>query len=493
MDMAPAAFADRILETAGIGGWEFDVLAGRLLWSALTFRIHEVDPSAQPDLEGALDFYAPEARPVIAKAVQDAIDGGTPWNLELPFITARGRRLWVRACGQAVRAGGRTVKLVGAFEDITERRDLAERAGRLSVVARQMTNAVIMTDADGLTLWVNDAFCRLTGFTIAEVRGRKPGAFLQGPATDPATVRHMAACLARGEGFEVEIVNYNKLRVPYRMAVTCTALRDEAGALTGFIAVESDITARRAAEEEVRRQSAERHRAEALLRDVLEALPSAVTAYDSHERLILTNRSYAAMFPIAAQFATPGRRLEEIIRQAAEAGQYSACGAAGEEREAWVAETLRQTRQTGITHTLALSGGRFVLARESRSETGNLVCVRTDTTELQQAEAALRTLAEQDSLTGLANRACLLAALERQLGRAVADDGAGGALLLFDVDHFKQINDTLGHDAGDGVLVELAGRLRAHIRGGDVAARLGGTSLPCCCPDCATPRLSRSG
>ncbi len=474
MSLAPSAFADRTLEAAGVGGWEMDIATGTLRWSSVTFRIHEVEPPHTPPLSEALDFYPPEARPLVADAVAQAIAHGTPWDLELPFITARGRHIWVRACGRAERDGDRTIKLVGAFEDITARHELAQRAERLSVVARQMTNGVIITDAQGLTEWVNDAFCRLTGFTLDEMRGHKPGHLLQGPETDPATSATMRARLARGEGFEVEIVNYTKQREAYWMAITCTPLQDASGALTGFIAVESDITARHRAEQEVQRLLAEQQRAEALLRDVLEALPSAVSAYDPDLRLILTNSAYAAMFPLAAPFAQPGTPLEALLRQAAQAGQYPEAGDSPGERDAWVAARLARHKVPSPAHTLALPEGRFVLASESRSESGNLVCVRMDTTELQQAEAALRIQAEQDPLTHLANRSCLMAALEQQLAPAVAGLADAGALLLFDVDHFKQINDTLGHDVGDAVLIEVGARLRARARTNDVAARLGG-------------------
>jgi len=467
-------FANRVLEAAGIGGWELDVATEALHWSRLTFLIHEVEPGHQPGLAEGLDFYPPEARPIIAQAVQDALHHGTPWDLELPFVTARGRRLWVRACGLVERLDGRTVKLTGSFEDITARRELTERADRLSLVVRQMTNAVIIADAHGLIEWVNDAFCRLTGYGLDELRGRKPGHVLQGPETDPATVRRMRESLARGEGFEVEIVNYTRQRQPYFMAITCTPLRDAGGTLTGFIAVESDISARREAEREAQRLLTEQRRAEALLRDVLEALPSAVSAYDRNDRLILTNPAYARIFPLTAPFAQPGQPLEAMVRLAVAAGQYPEAGPTPAERDAWIAARLALGREPGPARTLALPGGRCVLASESRSESGNLVCVRMDTTELQQAEAALRRQAEQDPLTLLANRACLLAALDRRLALAADNPAEVGALLIFDVDHFKQINDTLGHDVGDAVLIEVAARLRKRSRANDVAARLGG-------------------
>lgn len=104
MDSTCSTLANRTFETVGIGGWELDVVTGTLRWSSLTFRIHEVDPGQQP----ALDFYPPEARPIIAHAVQEAIAHGTPWDLELPFVTARGRRLWVSSTSRSGLVPGRS-------------------------------------------------------------------------------------------------------------------------------------------------------------------------------------------------------------------------------------------------------------------------------------------------------------------------------------------------------------------------------------------------
>jgi signal transduction histidine kinase/HAMP domain-containing protein/putative methionine-R-sulfoxide reductase with GAF domain len=109
-------------EMARIGGWELDLVNLRLHWSAETCRIHEIDSLAAPPLDQAINFYAPEARAVLQAAVQAGIDQGTPWDLELPLITAKGRRIWVRAQGTTHMLNGQAVKLVGAFQDITERK-----------------------------------------------------------------------------------------------------------------------------------------------------------------------------------------------------------------------------------------------------------------------------------------------------------------------------------------------------------------------------------
>ncbi|RMF74137.1 MAG: response regulator [Acidobacteria bacterium] len=110
-------------DLARIGGWEVDLETMTPLWSPGVYRIHEVPETFQPDLDQAISFYDGEqARETIRQAVERAVATGEGYDLELPFVTARGRRIWVRAIGRAERRDGRTVRLYGAFQDITERK-----------------------------------------------------------------------------------------------------------------------------------------------------------------------------------------------------------------------------------------------------------------------------------------------------------------------------------------------------------------------------------
>jgi PAS domain S-box-containing protein len=116
------AFLDRTGRLAGVGGWELDLTTNVLTWSDQTKRIHEVPPDYVPVVEKAIGFYAPEARDVIARAVQAGIEHGLPWDLELRLITAAGRSIWVQAMGEAEFEGNTAVRLIGAIKDVTEAR-----------------------------------------------------------------------------------------------------------------------------------------------------------------------------------------------------------------------------------------------------------------------------------------------------------------------------------------------------------------------------------
>lgn len=106
-----------------------------------------------------------------------------------------------------------------------------------------------------------------------------------------------------------------------------------------------------------------------------------------------------------------------------------------------------------------------------------------DMTEMKRLQEDLHYQATHDGLTGLANRWMFMQHFEHGIQRA-RRSGQRMALLLLDLDEFKDVNDSHGHAAGDQVLIEMARRLRSSLRTGDVIARLGVTSSRCCCPTC---------
>ena len=124
-------------------------------------------------------------------------------------------------------------------------RAAAESNALLALVAQHSTNGVIITDADGRIEWVNAAFTAITGFELQEIRGRKPGHFLQGPETDPATVRQLRESESRGTACRVEILNYRKNGTTFWQIVDMQPVRDHSGRLINFVANQTDITSER--------------------------------------------------------------------------------------------------------------------------------------------------------------------------------------------------------------------------------------------------------
>jgi PAS domain S-box-containing protein len=116
---------------ARVGGWELVTETMKPHYSEEIFRIHGLEPSMIGALKDPISFYPPEAQPVIRAAVKAALENATPWDLELPLVTAKGQCIWVRTQGRAMLHDGKVVRLFGVLQDITEIK-ATEAALRLS-------------------------------------------------------------------------------------------------------------------------------------------------------------------------------------------------------------------------------------------------------------------------------------------------------------------------------------------------------------------------
>ncbi len=126
------------------------------------------------------------------------------------------------------------------------------QAGKLALVASRTDNIVIITDPQGRIEWVNEAFTRVTEYTLQETRGATPGSFLQGPETDERTAGYMRERLSRGEGFKAEVMNYSKSGRKYWVHIEVQPFHNDSAELAGFTAIESDITEQKRVEDELR-------------------------------------------------------------------------------------------------------------------------------------------------------------------------------------------------------------------------------------------------
>lgn len=135
-----------------------------------------------------------------------------------------------------------TGQMVEAVRQQRKHRISQRELERLSQVVSQTTNGVIITNADGCVEWINDGFTRMSGYSLEDLREKRPGAVLQGQGTDPVVVAHMSAALRRGESFSVDIVNYGRNGRQYWVNINCNPMRNGDGVLQGFMAVQSDIT-----------------------------------------------------------------------------------------------------------------------------------------------------------------------------------------------------------------------------------------------------------
>jgi PAS domain S-box-containing protein len=155
-------FLEQTGTIARVGGWMFDAVHNTLFWSDQVKQIHEVAADFAPTVDIAISFYPGAALETIRKHFTAALHDRQPFNVELPFRTAKGRDLWIRTIGQPVIEDDRVVRVVGAFQDITLQRQIDQR---LRLITENMEDWVALIAADGTPLFVSPSFYRATGWT----------------------------------------------------------------------------------------------------------------------------------------------------------------------------------------------------------------------------------------------------------------------------------------------------------------------------------------
>lgn len=162
----------RTEEMAGVGGWEFDIMTGRMSWTRQLYRIHGVAPRFEPDLESTIQFYPSEARPIFRSALKRCINEGQPFQLELPLVTANDSRRWVRTRGEPHFRRGQTIRVTGMVHDITDRKrveeELQESENRLLRAQRIAHLGNWERDLTTDTLLCSEEMCRIFGWSSNE-------------------------------------------------------------------------------------------------------------------------------------------------------------------------------------------------------------------------------------------------------------------------------------------------------------------------------------
>jgi diguanylate cyclase (GGDEF)-like protein/PAS domain S-box-containing protein len=156
-----------------VGGWEFDILTGKQIWTEEVYRIHEVDHDLHPTVEKGLNFYSPPSRPIIELALQQAIEKGEPFNLELEIITAKGHLRNVHVIGKTDLEHHR---IYGFFQDITERQRLEEKVRQLAFhdALTDLPNRRLMIDHLNHAMGVSKRTGRYAALIFLDLDNFKP-------------------------------------------------------------------------------------------------------------------------------------------------------------------------------------------------------------------------------------------------------------------------------------------------------------------------------
>jgi len=202
-----------------------------------------------------------------------------------------------------------------------------------------------------------------------------------------------------------------------------------------------------------------------LLDTALENMSQGLCMFDAEGRIQLFNERYMAMTG-QTDLELRGRSLLDVLREQKAAGRWQ-----GEPDEFFARQIADAQTGQGATRVMQQRGRSMRIVTQPM-KSGGWVATFEDITEWEQAQAQISHMARHDALTNLPNRTLFREELERVLHLVKRTDQL--AVLCLDLDHFKKINDSLGHPIGDALLKQVAARLRTCVGPGDTVARLGG-------------------
>lgn len=171
---------------------------------------------------------------------------GYSFQDQIKFLSKAGKEIWTNVTANPLfTEEGDYSGVLSMVTDVTQQKEIEEENKKLSDVASLTVSAVIVTDTEGRITWVNKGFERITEYTLSEVIGQKPGHLLQGSNTDKTTNKYMSEAIKNRQGFRVEIANYSKSGREYWLDIEVRPLHNSQNRLTGFMAIEHDITERK--------------------------------------------------------------------------------------------------------------------------------------------------------------------------------------------------------------------------------------------------------
>lgn len=457
---------DKAARLAGLGGWEVDLNDNRISWSTQTCRLHNVPDGYTPDsLEAAYAFYPEAARPILAQAVDRALQEGEGWELELPFQPRGGREMWVRTIGEVHLEDGKPVRLSGAFQDITEQK---RRADALALANERMQLAV---GSGGIGVWEADI---VTGELSFDDRMRErfdlPEAdtllirdwmAMFDPESRPDFRTAWTAAMRHGTSIDVSV------QATIRGELCCFQLsaRVHEGS-DRLIGVCRDRTAEHRMTESLQRERT-------WLETSLSSIGDGVITADPDGRVLWMN-------PVAEQLTgmtvdqASGRKSDTVFRVINEvtgrpcADPIADCLAARK----IVTLEANATLINGQGKVIAVDDSVAPILSETNECLGAIMVFR-DVSEQREHTRLMEQHANLDQTTSLPNRRWFTSALSNVLGRSYSERERH-FLVFCDLDCFKQVNDLHGHAMGDVILRDVGRILRQSFDDTYLVARLGG-------------------
>ncbi|WP_428674062.1 PAS-domain containing protein [Roseibium sp.] len=372
-----------IANVSGVGGWELDIASNTLVWTDKTREIHEVEPGFTPSLELALSFYDQDSRPVFREALDRCISEGTGWDVELPFTTAKGRSLWIRSAGRPIFENGKLTRLVGAFQDITARKQ-SEQAVRYSEAVQRTTlktlsEGILLVTRSGHIQSFNPAAAHLLGYAGEELRGLRLQDLeldIEAQVDDPLSGRELFDLTPT----QPERIDKLTVRVSRPGAAGMAWLRVRARSISaasefkldGVVISLTDISEIKIQEEK--------------LQAIFENFPGGIVYHDEEMRLTAYNETFRRMLKLPRAVIENRPRRQDALLYLAKRGDFGPGNPKEIVRNTFQDFNDKQPSQ----YERITADGRVLDTRAFPTPSGGMVFCLFDVTEKKRAEDAVK-------------------------------------------------------------------------------------------------------
>ena len=409
-----------------VGGWEFDIATGKQTWTQAVYDIHEVPYDYQPTVELGINFYTPASRPVIARAVQRAIELGETFDVELEIITAKGNLRQVHAIGHADLARGR---VFGFFQDISERKQAQQALANERVLLRNLVDnlpvAVYLKDTAGRKTLANPVDLQNMGLTSeAELLG-KTDYDLFPPEQAAAFHADDELVLQTGQ----PVLNREEQLTRADGSIRClltskVPIFDNSGAVTGLVGIGLDITERKRAEEQMNLQIS-----------ALAAAANAIVVTNRDGKIEWVNPAFTKLTGYSAEEAIGGnpRMLKSGEHPPAFYGTLWATVLTG---NVWHGELVNK-RKDGRLYTEEMT---ITPVQGADGQIAHFVAIKQDITERRQLEKRMLQAQKMEAIG--------------QLAGGIAHDFNNMLAALFGYAHLLQ-QDTVGNPLAQESVTEI--------------------------------------
>jgi diguanylate cyclase (GGDEF)-like protein/PAS domain S-box-containing protein len=409
-------------------------------------------------------LYHPEDLSRVLSTWRRSCETGTPYSCEYRLRRHDGEYRWILSKGEPERdADGRILRWYGTCTDVHEgvlaREAVSRSERRIKTILDHVPQIIWSADANGAVDFLSKQSLGFFGEALAP--GDNDWLKVLHPGDRERVAAEWAQCVASGGTYETEFrVLHRSGRYVWTL-VRAIPERDPGGRIVRWYGTCTDIDERVAAQQAL-------HESEALSRSMIEASPDCIKLLDLDGNVLFINDAGCRALELQSPAALLGSSWTKSLSPAFEAKARHAL------EQAKGGEIGRLT----LFHPTMTGRPKWwdVVASPVPGENGSpgrVLVISRDITQQKQVEEQVVWTANHDSLTGLANRTLFQNRVAEAIAQARQARGSF-ALLLLDVDDFKRVNDTLGHDAGDKLLCAFADRLKAGSRADDLVARLGG-------------------